>query len=91
MEAKWFLVKGRVQGVGFRAFVMRVASELGIVGEVWNRRDGSVELVSYAEDPAVLRSLESRLHSGPGRVDSVTGGTADPADPPYDFRASFTR
>jgi acylphosphatase len=39
-------VIGRVQGVGFRYFVMTSATELGLTGWVRNRRDGSVEVLA---------------------------------------------
>ena len=65
------IVRGRVQGVGFRAHTRWVARELGIAGEVWNRRDGSVELVAQHADPAILSELAARLRFGPGRVDAV--------------------
>jgi acylphosphatase len=57
-------VRGRVQGVGFRYFVFREASYLGLDGFVANERDGSVHVV--AEGPAwVLDDLLERLREGP--------------------------
>ncbi len=68
-----FLVKGRVQGVGFRWFVHREASELGLKGWVRNTEDGDVEILvaGEAED---LTELREALRKGPrgSRVDSVT-------------------
>lgn len=67
------VVRGRVQGVGFRYFVRREAQELGLTGWVRNCPDGSVEL--EAEGDAVqLAELEKRLRQGPAlsRVDEVT-------------------
>jgi acylphosphatase len=57
-------VFGEVQGVGFRAFVMRRALGYGLTGWVRNRLDGSVEVV--AEGPrAALETLLADLHAGP--------------------------
>lgn len=57
-------VRGRVQGVGFRYFVLREADYLGLSGYVANERDGSVRVV--AEGPVeVLDELLARLHEGP--------------------------
>lgn len=72
MVAKRIVVTGRVQGVGYRAFVEDIASALGIAGEVWNRRDGAVELVAQHEMDEQLGRLIGRLERGPGRVDRVT-------------------
>lgn len=69
---KGYLLRGRVQGVGFRWWAARTARELGLAGTVRNRRDGTVEL--HAEGPpAVLRRLEERLQVGPpaARVDAL--------------------
>ena len=57
-------VRGRVQGVGFRYFVRRRATALGLVGWVANQADGSVRCV--AEGPStVLDELDAALRSGP--------------------------
>lgn len=46
-------IEGRVQGVGFRAFVERVARARGLDGWVRNRRDGGVEAVLAGRSDAV--------------------------------------
>jgi acylphosphatase len=58
-------VEGRVQGVGFRAFVQDRAGSLGLVGWVRNRWDGSVEVLAEGER-GKLGTLLTALHSGPG-------------------------
>jgi acylphosphatase len=67
-----FLVRGRVQGVGFRWFVHREAAELGLRGWVRNTDAGDVELVAAGE-PTVLAELRTELHKGSrgSRVDAV--------------------
>jgi acylphosphatase len=57
-------VRGRVQGVGFRYFVVRRAVELGLVGWVANSADGSVRCVAEGTPPA-LDALEADLRRGP--------------------------
>jgi len=72
VEARRFLVSGRVQGVGFRWFVEREAHILGIAGWVRNNADGRVEV--HAQGTAgQLSSLRSRLEEGPraARVERV--------------------
>lgn len=60
---RW-LVRGRVQGVGFRRFVQREAVELGLGGWVRNLDDGRVE--AFATGPAAaLDALQGRLWQGP--------------------------
>ncbi len=67
-----FLVCGRVQGVGFRWYVHREASELQLSGWVRNTEDGDVEVVAAgtAED---LDELRTSLRRGPrgSRVDRI--------------------
>ncbi len=72
--ARW-LVSGRVQGVGFRWFVLRHAERLGLAGWARNLPDGRVEVVA-AGPASALRDLESALRGGPtfGHVENVDKG-----------------
>ena len=57
-------IRGRVQGVGFRYFVVRRAMELDLVGWVANTADGGVRCVAEGP-PAALDALEVSLRKGP--------------------------
>jgi acylphosphatase len=57
-------VHGRVQGVSFRYYTRRRATELGLVGTVRNARDGTVEVVAEGQR-AVLEELLAFLRVGP--------------------------
>jgi len=59
-----FVVSGRVQGVGYRYFVLREAGALGVFGFARNQPDGSVEVVAEGRSEA-LADLETRLREGP--------------------------
>src|SRR5450756_751841 len=63
---------GRVQGVGYRAFVEHEALRRGIEGWVRNRRDGSVEAVLAGDADAVAAMIEA-CRRGPmgARVDTL--------------------
>ena len=66
------VVSGRVQGVWYRASTRSQAQSLGLVGTVWNRADGRVEII--AEGPeGVLRQLLVWCDAGPSgaRVDDL--------------------
>ncbi len=67
-----FLVQGRVQGVGYRYFVLRQAEALGVSGYARNRDDGTVEVIAEASEET-LSSFEGRLREGPAfaRVEGV--------------------
>ena len=67
------MVRGRVQGVGYRAWTQRQATARGLSGWVCNRRDGAVEAVFSGNNDAVAAMLVA-VHSGPrgSRVDDVT-------------------
>ena len=58
------IVEGRVQGVGFRAFVIDKANDLGVTGWVRNRWDGKVEALAEGER-ATLDKLLAALQQGP--------------------------
>jgi acylphosphatase len=77
-QARRFLVRGRVQGVGFRWFVEREAHILGIAGWVRNRTDGTVEVLAMGTRDQ-LSGLRSRLREGPraARVDDVEESEAE--------------
>lgn len=85
------VVEGRVQGVGFRAFVRNLASRYGVDGEVWNRRDRSVELVAFHGEPAVLDTFAKELADGPGRVDAVRIEPAPGPPETFGFHVGPTR
>jgi acylphosphatase len=66
------VVRGRVQQVGFRMFVLEHAERLGLRGTVANRPDGSVEALVEGQRSAV-EEMVRRLHDGPpvARVERV--------------------
>ena len=68
-----YLLKGRVQGVGFRWFVQREAAEIGLRGWVRNTDQGDVEVVAMGE-PKELAELKDALRRGSrgSRVDAVS-------------------
>ena len=65
-------VSGRVQGVGYRFFVLGAAQPLGLSGWVRNLADGRVEVLAQGEMQA-LQELLAKLDEGPatGHVDAV--------------------
>ena len=87
LETKRYLVRGRVQGVGFRWFVEREAHVLGIAGWVRNNHDGSVEVLAQGTRDQ-LSGLHSRLREGPraARVDAVDVSDATPVSGLSSFR-----
>ena len=72
------VVRGRVQGVGYRAFVEDEALRLGLEGWVRNRRDGTVEAVFCGADDAVERIIAACRRGPPAaRVEAVDVTEAD--------------
>jgi len=74
-------VRGRVQGVGFRWYVVDTARELRLAGWVKNRTDGNVELAAAGESDALAR-FEAAVSAGPpgARVEEVRRLGGVPAD-----------
>ncbi len=64
-------MRGRVQGVNFRAAASHRAAALGVTGRVWNRDDRAVEVVAEGE-PDALATFERWLGRGP-RLAHVLG------------------
>jgi acylphosphatase len=82
-------VIGRVQGVGFRLYVLNEARGLGLGGYVRNRPDGSVYVVAYGARPELERLL-SALRRGPvgawvERVETEWAQSAASEAPPGRF------
>jgi acylphosphatase len=73
------VARGRVQGVGYRAFVASAAMAAGLSGWVRNRRDGSVEALLAGAEEAV-EEVVSACRRGPpmARVDGLDLGPGAP-------------
>ena len=79
LQCRRYVVRGRVQGVGFRFFVEREAHMLGIAGWVRNNFDGTVEVLAMGSREQLM-GLRGRLREGPraARVDAVDEAEAKP-------------
>src|SRR5579884_2381309 len=64
LRAKHFLIRGRVQGVGYRWFAQRAAERLGVRGYVRNLPGGEVEVRAQAEDN-ILADFKQEISHGP--------------------------
>ncbi len=73
-----FSVRGRVQGVGFRWWTQRLGSELGLLGAVWNRPDGAVE-VHVIGPPHAVEAFATEPGQGPqgAQVDELERFASD--------------
>ena len=79
MRAARLRITGRVQGVGYRAWALQMASRLGLRGWVRNRRDGSVEALIMGEEDAVERMIEA-CREGPYAARVADVAVSDAAD-----------
>lgn len=79
-SARRFLISGRVQGVGYRAFAKHAARELAIAGYAGNLADGSVEVHAEGSEAALVK-FAGRLRQGPrwGEVRHVEEREASPS------------
>ena len=80
------IVRGRVQGVGFRAWTERAARQFGVRGgRVRNLPDGAVEVEAEAPDRARLDGLLRALHVGPAsaRVEGVDAHWEEDVEPRF--------
>ncbi len=73
------VIRGRVQGVGYRAFTEDAALDHRLAGWVRNRRDGGVEAVFAGPAEAVAKMVETCRRGPPGaRVDAIEQRQATP-------------
>ncbi|KAA2214391.1 acylphosphatase [Teichococcus oryzae] len=85
MDAKLVRIRGRVQGVGYRDWMVGEATRLGVQGWVRNRADGSVEAL-VAGDAAAVGALLTACRKGPAlaRVEQIDEDFAEPpAEPAF--------
>ncbi|SMF68167.1 acylphosphatase [Allosphingosinicella indica] len=90
--ARHLTIRGRVQGVWYRAWMAEQAEALGVRGWVRNRSDSTVEALVVGSADA-LEGLITRCRQGPpaARVDSIDSEKADPADagPAFEKRTTL--
>ena len=91
MIARRLTIRGRVQGVGYRAWMVEAATVLGVCGWVRNRHDGGVE--AFAQGTAgALENLVSQCRRGPpaARVTEVAtlDATPDPGLDTFGWRST---
>ncbi len=67
------VIRGKVQGVGYRLFVKKHADELGLVGNITNEEDGTVNVIAQGGEEVLEKFIEI-LKKGPyfSRVDELT-------------------
>lgn len=80
------VVSGKVQNVGYRAFVEDASTKLSLVGFVRNCSDGTVEVLAQGE-PDILKELVEYLHEGSlsAKVEGVSVDWRTPKTPLYEF------
>lgn len=90
MRGAHVVIKGRVQGVGFRYWVEAEAVSRGLTGWVRNRRDGSVEAVFFGTDGAVDAMLAA-CKEGPASalVTDVAVSDTDETSPGFEIRRTL--
>ena len=92
--ARRLLIRGRVQGVGYRDAAVQAAFEIGVAGWVRNRTDGSVEALVQGTPKAVERYVTWCRRGPPlARVTEVesTDAPADPACGDFQWRVTAER
>ena len=85
--AKQYLVRGTVQGVGFRNFSVKVARQNDLKGFVRNLKDGSLEIIIEGNEWAV-KLFEEVIREGPplARVDEIQVEVREPVGDLREFK-----
>ncbi|MEJ0069867.1 MAG: acylphosphatase [Pseudomonadota bacterium] len=86
-------IRGRVQGVGYRAWAGDAARALGLAGWVRNRTDGTVEAVASGDDGAIERFIAA-CGQGPGMarvtaVEAIDISAAEVDGPGFEYRPTI--
>ncbi|MDQ0301024.1 acylphosphatase [Ancylobacter polymorphus] len=89
VTATRLFVRGRVQGVGYRAWLARAAGKQGLSGWVRNRQDGSVEALILAPSDT-LAAFVALCRVGPAAAHVTEVATEDATIPASDAEAGFT-
>jgi acylphosphatase len=84
MIARQLVIRGRVQGVGYRMAMTEAAIALGVTGWVRNRRDGTVEALVQGEDATIERVLAWCRRGPPGANVAAIATLARDVDPAMD-------
>jgi len=85
-------IRGRVQGVCYRAYASDKAQALGLSGEVRNRVDGSVELIAEGEQPVLQALLDWCWQGSPwAQVDAIDTDWSNVAGEHAGFQVKATR
>ncbi|HHJ53050.1 MAG TPA: acylphosphatase [Caldithrix abyssi] len=84
------IVRGRVQGVGYRWFARELANQLGVTGYVRNLVNGDVEVMAQG-DSDLLEYFMQKLKEGPtfSRVDEIKVTEVDDAPVYQSFDITF--
>ena len=84
MIARQLVIRGRVQGVGYRMAMTEAAVALGVAGWVRNRRDGAVEALVQGDDATVERVLAWCRRGPPGANVTAIVALVREVDPAVD-------
>ena len=91
MATQRIFVSGRVQGVGFRDWVVRTAQRSGLTGWVRNLKDGRVEIVAAGDEEALQALVDGCRQGSPlARVEHVEAFPASDEKPAKGFTKRFT-
>ncbi|MFH2007125.1 MAG: acylphosphatase [bacterium] len=92
MERLHLRIRGRVQGVCYRAYASDKARALGLSGEVRNRSDGSVELIADGGRPTLQALLDWCWQGSPAaQVDAIDAAWSDATGEQVGFHVKATR
>jgi acylphosphatase len=90
MERKHMIIKGHVQGVGFRGFTQSAASDIGVTGWVRNDNNGTVEIEAQADPDRLERFLRiMRQGSSWSHIQEVKVNTLHVREDEHEFRVFY--